>query len=221
MIGLAGLARVSVPVDPDAPEAEQWLRDELSKQQYLEAQPSWFDRLMQQIFDFIFNSGGSQGSAVGGPGIGGVIIIVLVVIIVVVAFAIFGLPRLNRKSRVVGALFGDDDSRTSTIMRKAATDAARSGDFALAIAEMYRAIARGLSERTLVTTSPGTTAHDFAIRSGLIFPDHAVRLTVAAVSFDEVRYLELTGSREKFDFIAALESDLRAAKPSSLEAVPS
>ncbi len=42
--------------------------------------------------------------------------------------------------------------------------AAEAGDFATAIAEMFRALARGLSERTIVMTSPGTTAHGFARR---------------------------------------------------------
>ena len=83
----------------------------------------------------------------------------------VVAFLIFGVPRLNRRSRVAGVLFGEDDDRGSADMRRDAAAAASRGDYATAIAELFRALARGLAERTIVTVTPGTTARGFAGRA--------------------------------------------------------
>src|SRR5690606_32969609 len=103
------------------------------------------------------------------------IIVIVIAALLLVAFLIFGLPRLNRRSSVTGSLFGEDDARTAADMRAAAEKAASRGDYALATAEMFRSIARGLAERTVLSTSPGTTAHDFGVRAGRAFPDHATR----------------------------------------------
>jgi len=200
----------TVPVDPDGPQGQEWLRDELAKPEYEAAKPTWFDRLSQAIFEWLAGLGGDGDS--GPPGAGLLIILVIVAVVVLVAFLIFGLPRINRRSRITGTLFGDDDARTAAAMRKAAEDASRRDDYALAIAEMFRAIARGLAERTVLTTSPGTTAHDFAARAGTAFPEYAIALDVAAIAFDEVRYLGRDGTAEQYAAVAALETQLRTAK---------
>ena len=202
---------VGVPVDPDADEARRLLLDELSKAEYREAQPTWFDRLATAIGDWLQSL--TVGSAGGPPGIGMLIVILLVVVALVVAFLVFGLPRLTTKSRVTGSLFGDDDARDAVAIRRAAESAAGRGDFALAITEMFRATARGLAERTVLSTTPGTTAHDFAQRAASAFPDFDDALRDAAVAFDEVRYLGRDGSGRQYEAIAAMERGLREAKP--------
>jgi len=212
-----GLTPRDVPVVPDAPEATEWLINELSKPVYQAAKPILFDRIAQAISDWL----GSLriGDVQGPPALGLAIVIAIVVIGLVVAFLIFGVPRLNRRSRVAGALFGDEDARNAEAMRRAARDAAGRGDYSAAVVEMFRSIARGLSERVIVTTSPGTTAHDFAVRSGVVFPELADGLRAAATSFDAVRYLGREGTREQFDQVAALETQLRATRP-ALEGAP-
>lgn len=202
---------MSVPVDPDAEQARQWVLDELAKSDYRAAQPTWFDRLAAAVRDWFASL--DFGTAGGPPGIGGVIIVVAVLAALLVAFFVFGLPRLGRKSSVTGDLFGLDDDRDSAAIRSAAEAAAASADFTLAIAEIFRATARGLAERTVVTTSPGTTAHDFAVRAGEAFPDFGGALATAAASFDGVRYLDRRGSRAEYEAMAELERDLRAARP--------
>ena len=77
---------------------------------------------------------------------------------------------------------------------------------------MFRAIARGLAERALVTTTPGTTARDFSTRAGATFPYLADRLAESAASFDGVRYLDRHGTPEQYEAITALERDVRAAR---------
>jgi hypothetical protein len=64
----------------------------------------------------------------------------------------------------------------------------------------------------VLTTFPGTTATDFAARSGRVFPAHAARLVTAAQDFDGVRYLDRVGTAQQYAAMAELERDLRAAR---------
>jgi hypothetical protein len=199
------------PVDPDAPEARDWLIDELSKPVYQAAQPTLFDRIAKAISDWINSL--QFGDVQGPPALGLGVIVTLVVLGLVGAFLIFGMPRLNRRSAVAGSLFGDDDDRSAARIRQDAEAAAARSDYSTALVEMFRAIARGLAERTIVTTTPGTTARDFARRAGLVFPALAERLAGSATAFDDVRYLGRDGTAEQYGAIAGLEFDLRAARP--------
>ncbi|GAB3605509.1 hypothetical protein GCM10027413_09180 [Conyzicola nivalis] len=207
----AGFAGRTVPVDPDADQARQWLIDELAKPDYRAAQPTWFDLVSAAIGDWFASL--RFGGVDGGPNLGALLVILAVVVALVVAFLVFGLPRFARKSGVTGDLFGDSDDRDSTAIRAAAEAAAAAGDFDLAVLEIFRSTARSLAERTVVTTSPGTTAHDFAQRAAVAFPDFADPLATAAVSFDGVRYLGRAGTRAEYEAMARLESGLRAARP--------
>lgn len=211
------LLPLDVPVDPDAPTATEWLISELAKPAYQAAQPTLFDRVAKAISDWLASL--QLGSADAPPALGFAVVTALVVAALVVAFLIFGLPRLNRRSTVAGSLFGDDDARTAARIRVDAERAAAEGDYSTAVVEMFRAIARSLAERTLVTTTPGTTAHDFAARAGLVFPALADDLATSARVFDGVRYLDRTGSREQYDAIDRLERALRASTPAREKAL--
>ena len=209
--GLGAIALVGIPVDPDAPDARRWLREELAKAPYQAARPTWFDRLSQAVLDWF-------GSLVAPSGAGFAGWVPLIVTIVVAAvltslFLIFGLPRLNRRSTLATELFGVNDLRSAADLRTAALVAASHRDWNLAGAEMFRALARGLFERTILITTPGTTAHGFAERAAGAFPRDRVRLAAAADVFDGLRYLGDAGTEEGFRAVAALESDLREATP--------
>jgi len=202
---------MSVPVDPDADEARQWLLRELSKPEYEAARPSWFDRLAGAVADWFRSL--TFGGTGGPPLLGIVLVVVLILVAVVVAFLVFGLPRLRRRSALAGELFGADDTRSATALRQAAEQLAAAGDYAEAIAEMFRSIARGLSERAITSTTPGTTARAFAGRAAVEFPDFLDRLINAADTFDGVRYLGRAGTEDAYRDIAALEATLRATTP--------
>ncbi len=202
---------IEIPVDPEPDEATEWLIEELSKPVYQAAQPTLFDRIAKSIADWFASL--QFGQAQGPPALGLAVIVGLIVVGIIVAFLIFGVPRLNRRSAVIGALFGDDDARTSARMRQDAEAAAARGDYTAAVAEMFRAIARGLAERTIVSRTPGTTARGFAASASAAFPPSAAKLAAAAVAFDDVRYLDRTATAEGFAVIARLEADLRSARP--------
>jgi len=209
------MLRADVPVDPDGPEARRWLLDELSKAQYQSAQPTPLDQLVRAIMDWINSLINGLGS-VQIPGIGnllGLVAVLIVVVLLVVAFLVFGLPRISRRSSAGGALFTEHDTRDAAAMRRDAERAAASGDYAVAITELFRALARGLDERALVSTFPGTTASELATRAAEVFPDAASRLALAAASFNGVRYLGAAGSAEEWEQLVALERELRTAKP--------
>jgi hypothetical protein len=211
--GVAGLAvalSADVPVDPGAAEARRWIIAELSKPAYQAAKPTWFDLLSSAFWKWLtslhFGDGGASWPLM-------LIAVVVVAAAVVVAFLIFGSPRLNRRSVLERTLFGEDDDRNADAMRASASAAAACGDWALAIEELFRAVARGLSERTIVVTNPGTTARDFAVRAGGYFPELATRFVVAAQHFDAVRYLGRSGSEEAYLALAELEKAVRSMRP--------
>ena len=211
------LLRLDVPVNPDSAEAKRWIIQELSKPEYRAAQPTWFDRASKAFWDWL------QSLKIdGGPGAQGPILIIALIVVVaalVAAFFIFGAPRLNRRSAGDSALFGDEDVRDAAAMRRSAEEAADRSDWVLAIEEIFRSVARGLAERTLVTVVPGTTARDFAVRAGTVLPSFSERLSAAASAFDDVRYLSREGTEAAYRSASALESDLRAARPALSSAV--
>ncbi|MCS5716576.1 DUF4129 domain-containing protein [Herbiconiux sp. CPCC 205763] len=209
-----------IPVDPDAHQARQWMLDELSKPPYEAARPTWFDQLSQAFGEWLGSLRVPDGSGFGG--LVPLAIVIAVVVLLVVAFLVFGRPRLNRRSQVkTGALFGADDTRSAVELRASAARAADQGDFSTAIQEAFRALARQLAERTIVTTSPGTTAHDFALRAGASFPSHSDELGACARLFDGVRYLDERGSREGFDRVTSLDRRMQADRPTALERIES
>lgn len=199
-----------VPVDPDADQAQQWIVGELAKPEYQAAQPSWFDRLSEAFWNWLNSLDLSGGGAAQAPLLA--IFLIVIVAVVIAAIIIFGIPRVNRKSALTGSLF-EDDERTSAELRASAADAASREEWDQAMEELFRALAKLLTERGLVFTSPGTTAHDFSASAAEVFPDFATQLIDGGVLFDTVRYLEKPGSREGYEQLVQLENALRSKKP--------
>lgn len=207
-----------VPVDPESEEATRWLIEELSQAPYQAAKPTLFDRLSKAFSDWLASL--TIGDGAGIPTIVSIVLLSLVVIAIIAAIIVYGVPRLNRKSRHHDILFGEADYRTAAQLREAAESAASRNDFEAAIADMFRAIARGLSERTLVRMTPGTTGHGFATRASRVFPELATEFSTSADTFDLVRYMRKPATREQFEQLRALESQVRATKPDLVEATP-
>ncbi|QEO08586.1 DUF4129 domain-containing protein [Protaetiibacter larvae] len=206
---------LDAPLDPDAAEARRLLMEELAKTRYQEQAgeapgiPDWLQALLDRIDEFL--------NSLGGEGTAPVWVLVLVVVgiaLVVAAFLVFGVPRLRARSAGAGeGLFEADDVRDAAAIRRAADAAARAGDFALAIAERFRAVARSLHERTLVSTVPGSTSHDVARRAALVLPAHGEALERAAHDFDAVRYLGDPGDRERYATLVELDEAVARTHP--------
>ncbi|NUU04738.1 DUF4129 domain-containing protein [Leifsonia sp. C5G2] len=206
-----------IPVDPSSPEAQEWLREELSRPEYQAAKPTWFDLASKAVFDWIR----SLFTGPAGNATSVIVVAILLVLagLIVAAFLIYGRPRFNRRSADErSSLFGSE-LRTARELRASSESAARAGDWATAIEERFRAIAAALHERTLVRVSPGTTATEFSRRAAAVFGDEAYALLAAARSFDEVRYLERPGTESAYQQAVALDQRLEAARV-ALPAVP-
>lgn len=212
-------ALAQIPLDPDSDEATDWLVDELGKNEYQAAKPTFWDQLAQAFTDWL-NS--LFEGAVGGPvDIVGMLVIAIIVVLVIIFIIMFARPSAARRSAVssTDSVFLDDDARTTAELRKAADDAASSGDWALAVTERFRAIARDLGDRTLIAVRPGSTAHDVAARAAVPFPDDAQALEQAARDFDDVRYLDRAGSEAAWRRTRDLDTHLAASRPAAITAL--
>lgn len=208
-------APLETPLDPERDEARRLLEDELTKSRYQEAEPTETPQWLEDLFRWLqerFDSLGGEGTAPGWVAI----VVIVVVAVLVLAFLVFGVPRLRARSRVRAAgdeLFEAGDRRDAAAMRRDADAAARDARWNEAIAERFRAIARALHERTLVTTVPGSTAHDVARRAAVPLPEHADGLDRAAREFDAVRYLGDPGDRDRYELLVALDLALQRTRP--------
>lgn len=203
------------PLDPDSDQATEWLINELSKAPYQAAKPTLFDRISQSFLEWLNSLTVGDGSAI--PPLAFVALIAVAIIAIIATIIVYGIPRLNRKSRHEVILFGETDHRTSAQLRDAAEKAAAQEDFTSAVANMFRATARGLSERTLVTMTPGTTAHGFAIRASKVLPELENELDRAADTFDLIRYGRTPATRAQYEQLRDLESRVRATTPNLAE----
>jgi hypothetical protein len=207
-----------VPVDPDDEQARRWLEEELGRgdEPYQPPEtPGWWQDFLEWLERLLSGVGAPETPTPAfqtGQAVGIVVIVILVAAILAVAFVVFGLPRLRRRSKVTGDLFGEDDDRSAAQLRTAAQQAADAGDYTTAVVELFRSLARDLAERGIVVTFPGTTARDFSRRTGLVFPPIAERLADAAVAFDDLRYLGGIGTREQWQRMSALDGELRSAR---------
>jgi hypothetical protein len=205
-----GVVRLDIPVDPSSPEAQRWIQGELAKPEYQAAKPTWFDVASKSVLDWLDSLFQGPGGDAGPVLL--TVIVLLVAALIVAAFFIFGRPRLNRRGAEGRAVFGSDDIRTAAELRASATAAARAGDWVTAIEELFRAIAQGLDERTIVTVTPGTTATEFANLAAVALPHERERLIAAARVFDGVRYLDRPGTESQYQQLVALDTILLQAK---------
>lgn len=203
-------APAALPLVPDGDRARQLLLDELGKAEYAAAQPSLFDRIASGFLDWF--TGLFDASRSGAPPVLLAVALGVLVVAVVVALVLFGLPRRAVRSRS-GGLFGEDDRRTAAQLRQAAAAALARGEYDLAVLERFRALARGLDERTLVQVFPGTTAAAFGRAAAEPFPAERDALRSTAALFDGVRYADRRATRQDAESVAALDDRLTAARP--------
>lgn len=203
------------PLIPDGDEARRWVEQELADPAYDIAQPTPFDRFAEAVGDFINSLFNTQVEGAFGSWLA-LIAGIVVVGLIVAAFLIWGRPRAQvRGSARVAELFGDDEARSASELRRDAEAHARRGEWDAAVVLRFRALARGLSERGVVETPPGTTVHGFARAASRAFPDSASALEAAAASFDDVRYLRRPGTADLYRPIADTDDEVGRARPAA------
>ncbi|WP_433464432.1 DUF4129 domain-containing protein [Spirillospora sp. CA-128828] len=199
-------------------EAREMARRELDKQVYQRDRPSWLERAWDDFTEWLHQLFGkapnpeSQGSGGGWTSIVVVAVIVLIAVALVV-WLMWG--RRNPRSRKDPLL--EDTPSTALGHREAAEHHAEAGEWAEAIRERLRAIARDLEERAVLSARPGRTADELAAEAGEAVPELAEELTAGVRIFDDVWYGDRPGTAEGYARMKELDERLRAARPKPLE----
>lgn len=207
---------VEIPVTPGPDEAREWAERELADPVYDAAEPTFIDRIAQAIGDFLSQLLNAPVSGAWSPLLG-LIVLLVIAGLVVGGLLIWGRPRLaHRVGTSSSVLFGDDETRSAKELRASAEAHAAAGRWDEAVAERYRALARGLEERDVLDALPGTTARALATRAAEYFPAQAAGLHAGASAFDDVRYLRRHGTAQMYAGVSATDDEIARARPARL-----
>jgi hypothetical protein len=166
-------------------QAREAAREELSRRQYEDAQPSLAVRLLGRVLREIGELLDRAAAAAPGGALGVVLLLALLVLLVVVVLA---RVRPGARSGSDPSLFAGVGTLTAAEHRWRAEQAAARGEFAEAVRERLRAVVRELEQRGVLDPRPGRTADEVAREAGAVVPEAAADLSRAARVFDEVWY---------------------------------
>jgi hypothetical protein len=203
-------------LDPGPAEARKWLSDELQGSDYhspwVESSLRWIVDQLTKLLD------GANRLANGGLSL----VVTVLVALVTTALLVWVLPRVRREP-VVGHQDGAvivDPTVTASTYRDLAARALADGRYDAAVLEGFRAIAKDMSDRTLLDDAPGRTAHEVSLELSRPFPDFAGRLAQAANLFDAVRYGHRSATKDGAAQVLRLDSELAKARPVLLALSP-
>jgi Domain of unknown function (DUF4129) len=203
------LASVSLRrgLDPTPDQARVWLEQELHRSGY---QDPWLDSVLRWIVDHLRALlDGVSNLAGASPVITGLMALV------VIALLAWVLPRVRRESVVApgdGAVLEDLRITPSTYRNRAAK-AFEDGRYDDAALDGFRAIAKDMSDRTLLADAPGRTAHEVSLALAQPFPGHADPLAQAANVFDAVRYGHRGATADQATEVQRLDAELVRTRP--------
>ncbi|NDU72476.1 DUF4129 domain-containing protein [Actinomadura sp. DSM 109109] len=199
-------------------EAREMARRELEKQIYQRDKPSWLERLWDDFAEWLRHLSQKAPAPESQGNDGGWASVVIVVAIVLIAVAlVVWLMRGRRNPRSRKAPLLEDAPSTALDHRQAAERHAEAGQWAEAIRERLRAIARDLEERAVLEARPGRTADELAAEAGEAVPELAEDLAAGVRIFDDVWYGDRPGTPEGYARMKELDERLRAARPKPLE----
>lgn len=203
-------AAMEPPIEPEREEARRWAAEELAKQQYAQARPSWLEELWQQFLDWLHGldvDGQVPGTGLGIPLIGAVAVVLIVTAVILVR------PRLNARRKESQGIFDEETALSAAVYRARAEAASSRSDWATAVVEQFRAVVRSAEERAVIDAQPGRTADEVAKQLGVAFSAASDRLASAAWLFDSVRYGEGASSAPDYLSLKALDKELLATRP--------
>jgi len=194
-------------LDPSPQQARDWVTQELRGPEY---QSPWLESAIRWVTDQLSSLLNAVRHLDGlAP--------VVSVLIAIIVFAVLAwvLPRVRREPVVAsreGAVL-EDLTITSRHYRDLAAQALRDGRPDDAVLDGFRAIAKDMSDRRVLTDAPGRTAHEAGLALGSAFPGHADRLAAAADLFDSVRYGHRLASADQAGQLLLLDADLVTTSP--------
>ncbi|MCP9950522.1 DUF4129 domain-containing protein [Actinomadura madurae] len=200
-------------------EAREMARRELEKQVYQRDKPSWLERAWDDFTEWLRElTSGAPDPQGQGDGGGWLSIAIMVVIALIAVALIVWLMRGRRNPRSRKDPLLEDEPSRAVDHRDAAERYAEAGQWAEAIRERLRAMARDLEERAVLAARPGRTADELAAEAGEAVPDLAEDLSAGVRIFDDVWYGDRPGTPEGYARMTELDERLRAARPKPLEA---
>jgi hypothetical protein len=199
------------PVGRD--QAREIAHRELQKQIYHRDEPSFLDRLLRRISDWLDSVlDHAPGNHTGGSGSWTALVVLLLLLVLIAAAVWWRIGNVRRNAAERESLL-DDEPTTAGDHRTAAERHAAAGEWPEAIRERLRAIARDLEERVIVEPRPGRTADELAAEAGAALPGHADELAAGVQIFDDVWYGGRTGDADGYRRLTELDERLRSARP--------
>ncbi|GIG20146.1 hypothetical protein Cch01nite_08700 [Cellulomonas chitinilytica] len=202
--------RLEVPVEPDAATARRWAEQELADPVYHQSR-SLLDRLLDWVLDLL----DGIPAPVVSPGVS--LAVVIGVVVLVAAVVLWAAGPIRRSRAAAGrdgrSVLGDDDQRTADQLRSAADAAASTGDWSLAVVERFRAVVRGLEERTVLDARLGRTAHEATVDASVRLPSLGAALGVGGRLFDDVAYGHVTATSDDDRALRDLDRRVRETRP--------
>jgi hypothetical protein len=201
----AAAAEGQHPIGRDA--AQRLARAELSKAIY-HPHESLTQRILNAInawLNKLFNTGNSV------PGGWWALVALAAIAVIVIAIVMTRIGPVARRRRRVDDHISGARAVTASDHRSRAGRLASAGDYAAAIVECVRAIARQLEENGVLAPRAGRTADEIAEEAGQVLPGDADALRDAARLFDDVCYGQRRGTRDGYQRLQALDARIQAA----------
>jgi len=196
------------PVDVGREEAARAARDELAKAIYHRDEPGVISRLLRWLYWELLELLGTIASLSPGGWWGLLaLLLFLVLVAVVIRWRAGALARSGATSPP--AVFAEARIRTAGEYRAAADAAAARGDYATAVRERFRALARDLEERAILDERPARTADELAREVAAVAPDTAEPLRAAARTFNDVCYGGRRATRDADARVRAADEAVR------------
>jgi hypothetical protein len=201
----------ATPLQPGRDPARAWANQELARHEYQAAKPGPIARLADWIGQKLsdLHTGTSAPATLG-------LVVTALIVVAVCAFLIHRAGGLHRIARRRASEVLPARHTTAAEHRAAADRHAAAAEWDLAVAERFRAIARELEERALLSPQPGRTALEVARDGGAALPEQAAELLVAARYFDEVSYGHLAMTEAADVALRDLDARVRAARPAAV-----
>lgn len=193
----------------DREAAREAARQELSRREYEEAQPSLLLRALggalRELGELL-----DRLTAAAPTGPLGVVLLVLIVGLVVAA-VLARIGPLRRGDRSP-QLFSGSPSLSADGHRALADAAAREGRWADAVRERLRAVVRELEARGVLDPRPGRTAGEVGREAGAAVPALADDLTRATRLFDEVWYGGRTADARSYAVLVDVDQRVTSSR---------
>jgi uncharacterized protein DUF4129 len=195
-------------IDIDRTAAHQAAQQELAKPIYPRPSASQrFHEWLNELLDRLMQSGASV------PGGWLSIVVLLILLALAVAVGIRVARRTLRTSRGTGYPLFDGGQLSAAQHRATAEQYAAQGDWAAAIRQRLRAVARALEESGVLDPVPGRTAGELAQDAGNRLPHLVTQFSRAAAVFNDVTYGEEPGEVAGYRLITELDDQLRSRPP--------